>query len=199
MQVTDGQRSLRLMSADTLLSEYLALRAKVDRFCADAAEASGAELRCAPGCDGCCVPGLTLSPVETRVVERALDALPEAALASLRGRLEEATGCALLDAAGCCSVYPARPLVCRTQGLALAYPHGVIPADAVVHRDAQGRDVTHCPLNFERETPSPRATLDADRVDRLLALVNHRFARAADMDPEARVTNESLLERCRQA
>ncbi|NOY90757.1 MAG: YkgJ family cysteine cluster protein [Deltaproteobacteria bacterium] len=178
---------------DASLSEYLALRDKVDAFCAAATKASGDGLRCAPGCDGCCVPGLTLSPVEARVVEFALEALPEGRRGALRERLEDAEGCVLLDAEGRCSVYQARPLVCRTQGLALVYPHGVIPAQAIVHRDAQGRDVSHCPLNFEHQKPGPGATLDADRVDRLLALVNLRFAQDRGVDPGQRVAITTLL------
>jgi Fe-S-cluster containining protein len=181
------------MSGHILLSEYLALKTKVDDFCADATRASGAGLRCAPGCDGCCVSGLTLSPVEARVLELALRALPETTRAGLRDRLRDAEGCALLDAEGRCSVYAARPLVCRTQGLALAYPHGVIPAESVIHRDAHDRDITHCPLNFEHSAPTPGATLDADRVDRLLALVNHRFAERAGVDSEGRTALATLL------
>ena len=86
--------------AEDMLAEYIALRAKVDAFCHVAAEASGAALRCAPGCSACCVAGLSLSPVEARVLEGALKQLGESSRAPLRARRQRAQGCVLLDEQG---------------------------------------------------------------------------------------------------
>lgn len=183
------------MQTDQSLTEYLALRNKVDDFCAAATRASGDALRCEAGCSGCCVGGLTVSVVEAKALERALRHLSAQTLDELRTANEAAdTGCALIDQDDRCTVYEARPLVCRTQGLALAYPGGVIPTDAIMGRDAAGRDVTHCPLNFEHAPPEPAATLDAGRVDQLLALVNYRFCEAHAFDADERIALAAMLE-----
>jgi len=173
--------------------EYLALRAKVDEFCRAATESSQGALRCEAGCHGCCVAELSVSPVEAQMLSRALDALPSATRETLRARAHTDAGCMLLDAKGRCSVYASRPLVCRTQGLALAYPADLIPEEAIMGRDAQGRDVTYCPLNFTEQTPAADAVLDAERVDQLLALINRRFCEAHGLDPETREGLEALL------
>lgn len=180
------------MRADPDLTEYLALRDKVDAFCAAATEASAGALRCEAGCSGCCVGGLTVSAVEARALRRALEETPLAG----EPRAAADFACALLDADGRCSVYATRPLVCRTQGLALAYPAGLIPTDAIMHRDAAGRDVTHCPLNFEQQPPASAAVLDASRVDELLALVNFRFSQAQGLDANERVALSVLAGVC---
>lgn len=169
------------MPTDPALMEYLALRRRVDLFVQDATESAGAALRCEPGCAGCCVPGLTVSPVEAaamRAGEGGAD-LPSPSTAG--------DGCGWLDREGRCRVYALRPLVCRTQGLGLAYPSGTVPAASLVRRSAGGLDVTHCPLNFEAAPPSPAATLDAGRIDQLLAVVNHRYCLRVGLDPLARV------------
>ena len=70
----------------------------------------------------------------------------------------------------------------------------MIPASAVVHRTAQG-DVTHCPLNSGAQAPQPGDVLDAERVDQILALVNHRYALAAGKDPSERVALSALAAR----
>ena len=82
-------------------------------------------------------------------------------------------------------IYAHRPLVCRTQGFALRYPAGFIPEAAVRARTNTG-DVTHCPLNFTHAAPASPDVLDAERVDQLLAVVNHRFARSHGLGSEVR-------------
>jgi hypothetical protein len=122
-------------------------------------------------------------------------ALPEPKRSELaeRGRREQAreaeaaapARCAMLDPDGRCAVYEHRPLVCRTQGLALRYPPGVVPASAVRERLPHG-EVTCCPLNFGQRLPQASDVLDAERVDQLLGLVNVRFAQATGADPTRR-------------
>jgi len=99
--------------------------------------------------------------------------------------------CAMLEADGRCAVYAARPLVCRTQGLPLQYPAGVVPEAAVRGRTSRG-EITYCPLNFEHNAPAAPDVLDAERVNQLLALVNLRFAQAHGLDPEARTALSAL-------
>lgn len=96
----------------------------------------------------------------------------------------------MLRGEGTCAIYAARPLVCRTQGLPLRYPDGVIPKEAVM---AQGKTkpgaadgIIWCPLNFTASPPRGPDVLDAGRVDEILALVNRRHAERTGEDPLSR-------------
>lgn len=175
--------------------EYRALVHKVALFCETQSERYRAEMACGPGCSSCCHAWLSVCAVEEAQLTAAIAALPEAKRGEIaaRGQRElerEQRGeseprCALLDADGRCAVYAHRPLVCRTQGLALRYPHGVVPVSAVRARLAHG-DVTCCPLNFTEHVPAAEDVLDAERVDQLLGLVNLRYSQATADDPTRR-------------
>ena len=181
-------------------AEYHALVEKVDGFVAGVATKRRADLACRAGCSGCCQVWLTLSPVEAGQVQTAIQALSAPAKSALaaRGRREQqreaegrAARCAMLDETDRCSVYAHRPLVCRTQGLPLQYPAGVVPEASVRARSARG-EITYCPLNFTQAAPTSSDTLDADRVDQMLALVNLRYAEARGVDPGVRTSLTAL-------
>lgn len=175
--------------------EYRALVHKVATFCETLSDRLREHMACGPGCSSCCHAWLSLSAVEAAELTRAIAALPEPERQALaqRGRHElerEQRGepdprCALLDDDGRCAVYAHRPLVCRTQGLALRYPRDVIPVSALRARLVDG-DVTSCPLNFTQGIPTAQDVLDAERVDQLLGLVNMRYCAASGDDPSAR-------------
>jgi uncharacterized protein len=175
--------------------EYHALVHKVSAFCDTQSERYRADMACGPGCSSCCHAWLSVCAVEDAQLTAAVAALPQAEREEIaeRGQHElerEHLGeagprCALLDADGRCAVYEHRPLVCRTQGLALRYPHGVVPVSAVRERLSSG-DVTCCPLNFGERVPAAQDVLDAERVDQLLGLVNVRFSAAVGDDPARR-------------
>ena len=179
---------------------YRALVEKVDAFAAAVSDRRRADLACKPGCASCCQAWLTVSPVEAQQLRAALAGLDPQARQAIaeRGRLErarEARGepprCAMLDPEGRCGVYAARPLVCRTQGLPLRYPPGVVPEAAVRGRIPRG-EITYCPLNFTAAGPSGPDVLDAERVDQLLALVNLRYAEEQGIPPGTRTALTDL-------
>jgi len=94
-----------------------------------------------------------------------------------------AGGCAFLDDAGACRIYPHRPYVCRTQGLPLRWAED--EGDAVVER----RDI--CPLNAEGlliEDLPAEAMWTLGPVERRLAA-----AQARTGDPERRVPLRALF------
>jgi hypothetical protein len=91
----------------------------------------------------------------------------------------------LLDGEDACSIYPARPLVCRSQGLPLRYPSDLVPAEAVRVRLPTGV-LTVCPLNFTTRAPLANEALDAERVDQILAVLNHRYCEAQGLDASQR-------------
>ncbi len=167
------------------MEAYATLVSKVDAFFA-AATRRGADLACGAGCTACCQVELTVSPVEAEVVAQAL---------ARRGSWEPAEeGCALLEAGGRCAIYAARPLVCRSQGLPLAYPPGTIGADAICGR-AGATELTWCPLNFRKTPPAGADVFDAGRADEALAFVNRVFCAERDRDPLDRIPLRLLAER----
>jgi len=175
--------------------EYRALVDKVGVFTHAAFERRRADMACKAGCEACCQVWLSVSQVEANELRIGLAALPDETRAQVvqRGTRElqraadhaAAPRCAMLEPDGRCAIYAHRPLVCRTQGFALRYPTGFIPEAAVRARTHTG-EVTHCPLNFTHTAPASVDVLDAERVDQLLAVVNHRFALAHGLASDVR-------------
>lgn len=190
------------------IDAYRALRGRVDQHEA-AAVARGADLRCGAGCEACCHVALSVSPLEAAELAAALRALDDAALAELVARLgdpdvervSEDAGfvggveahdvrCVMLGDDGRCAVYAARPSVCRSQGLPLAYPNDVVPIEAVRAR-AGDKALVWCPLNFTTRPPTGPDVLDAGRLDEALALLNRAFV--GEGDPLLRIDLRDLV------
>lgn len=146
---------------------YAALRAKVDAFHAQVAARHPGGLTCHAGCQSCCHRHLSVFAVEFRHMAQAVLALPDADRAALAERLAAGRAdprCPLLDDAGRCRVYAARPIICRSHGLPLQVG------------DPPVRDV--CPLNFTPQTGAPSLeelpaedVLAVDRLNAMLSLI----------------------------
>jgi uncharacterized protein len=181
--------------------EYRAVLQKVEAFTAAVEARRAADFACSPGCAACCESWLTVSAVEAAEVRDALARLPAEQRSAVRERGvrelareaqgEQAQRCAMLEEDGRCSVYDSRPLICRTQGHALRYPNGLIPAEAIMRRLPHG-EVTWCPLNYEEDKPQAEDILDAERVDQLLSLVARRHASACGIALEHRLALSAL-------
>ncbi|MDB4972522.1 MAG: hypothetical protein JWN48_863 [Myxococcaceae bacterium] len=165
-------------------SEYRALVAKVAAFTDATTRRREADLTCSAGCSSCCHAWLSVTLVEADALREGLSALPPDERARVRARGvteqereragESQPRCALLGEDERCSVYEHRPLVCRTQGHALRYPTGFIPAAAIARKTMNGEE-TWCPLNYHAAEPLPADVLDAERVDQILAVVATRY------------------------
>ncbi|NBB90970.1 MAG: hypothetical protein GVY23_07155 [Spirochaetes bacterium] len=129
-------------------AEYEALRARVTGETAELFEAYAAELQCRRGCYYCC-DDIAVLPIEFEALRRAVcesgvpsgagsggpaedKGLSPAEVAGRRshdrtpaGRVENPEAdrrrCGFLGPEGECTVYSARPIICRTHGLPLAY------------------------------------------------------------------------------
>jgi Fe-S-cluster containining protein len=184
-----------------MTSEYRALVAKVAAFTDATIGRRKADITCSAGCSSCCHAWLTVSAVEALELSLALAGLADEAREAIRERgdreLEREAGgdapprCAMLDVDGRCGVYEARPLVCRTQGHALRYPSGVIPAETVTRKTTNG-DVTWCPLNYDTQEPHAEDVLDAERVDQILAVVAERHEAAHGVPRHTRYALSAL-------
>jgi hypothetical protein len=99
---------------DTLLLGVSALQREVDALARQIIQRLPHALACGPGCAACCPADLTVLELEAAWIRRAVGE-------GLRGQAPASGGCAFLDEAERCRIYPHRPYVCRTQGLPLRW------------------------------------------------------------------------------
>jgi hypothetical protein len=105
-------------------------------------------------------------PVEAASLALAWRDLPAAGAAKLRRQLQVAGAgerCPLLDNDRC-SLYTARPIICRTHGLPLLI------------EEAAGMRVDRCPLNFTGTTTLPgAAVIHLERLNSALVAANRHY------------------------
>lgn len=179
------------------LDEYRAALAKIDAAAAAIFARRAADIACTRGCSSCCVEGLSVLSVEAEAIARFLE---EEGLS--RAPSPPPGGCAFLDEEGACTIYEARPVVCRTHGLPLRMPKAPEGAGEDASSSARRRpltvlgDVEVCSLNFTERAPAPADVLDAERLAALLLVVEQRFrARAGLCGATERVLLAALLPR----
>ncbi|MBE0582749.1 MAG: YkgJ family cysteine cluster protein [Desulfofustis sp.] len=126
-------------------------------------------LHCRPGCTVCCTAFRVL-PLEAALLRRAMSALE--ALPAI-----DDDRCRLLHEE-CCRIYEHRPIICRTQGLPIAY----------IDEAAGKIEVSACPLNFADDYLFVHEDLlFLDHFNNRLAELNRRYCRTAAIDPELRL------------
>lgn len=161
------------------LTRYVQLLGQIDAFEARVEAGQGAYLQCGRGCDGCCRTRRTAWAVEVASVRRWLAEAPPALLERLQQRRQDPSvldgdRCVFLNEEGACDVYPVRPVICRTHGPAAQTEEGLV----------------WCGLNFEgidaeavAELVPSTATLDLDRLNTILVLINNLHLAAHPGDP----------------
>lgn len=173
-----------------LLAEHEAALQKIDDAVTRASTLARDALSCRQGCSACCVEGLSVLPVEAALILSAGLAPPAR---PQPGR------CVFLDEDGACTVYPVRPVVCRTHGLALrGAEQSTAPSKPRAHLSVLGDDVSACALNYTERAPTTAEVLDAGRVMMLLVTVDRRYrARVGLEDDLSRVALDDVAARLR--
>jgi Fe-S-cluster containining protein len=147
------------------LAPYRTLRDQVDQLCGRIVTEFAGQIRCRAGCAACCLLQGVL-PVEAASLALAWRDLPEASADRLRGQAQLAAAgerCPLLDG-DLCSLYAARPIICRTHGLPLLI------------EEAAGTRVDRCPLNFTGLTTLPgSAVIHLERLNCALVAANRHY------------------------
>jgi hypothetical protein len=178
--------TVRVAEAQDRLGEYRAARDKVDHAVAQVTARRQVDLACRSGCASCCVDGLTVLPVEAHAI---VDHLEHEGLT--RRPAPPPGGCAFLDGELACTIYDARPFLCRTHGLPLRAP---VDVRATAHPLLNViDDVSWCALNFTTRAPDEEDVVDATRVQALLTTVDARFRTATGADA-ARVSLRAILD-----
>jgi uncharacterized protein len=150
--------------ANGAIEAYLTLRAEISLLCDKLHEQHKSFTLCANGCDACCLD-FSVFPVEFFAVLHQIQS------SDTKVSFNETNGekCALLNAHSC-SIYPFRPVICRSHGLPLLY------------MDAEGEEwqLSFCELNF---TEAPEDLFDfentypQDTFNSRLFLINQDFIR----------------------
>lgn len=161
------------------IKQYRQLRDQVDQKAAELESCHRDQIACQKGCCGCC-QNLTVWPVEFYSILDEMKAqdwpMPEFNEQAVCGFLKE----------GLCTIYPFRPMICRTHGLPLVYWHDEI--------DPPGWGVMFCEKNFTDADDiafGPDNTLNMDEINEKLARANVAFV---EQHPELNLTPETRIE-----
>lgn len=175
---------------EQLLSSWQTLAARADDAFSRTQTQYAALMQCQVGCTGCCQQDLTVLPLEAAIVAEHVDQLPPAARqATIRRSRTAGPPCVFLDD-GCCTIYAARPLICRAHGL------------PILQRDADAAaaeaSVSVCSLNFVDGVPN-NALLDGNRLVEALTLADALFRRFSGDIPPTRVALRDIARTGRSA
>jgi uncharacterized protein len=164
-----------------ILDNYATLCSYCDSFFSSILRLYKSEIRCAPGCHGCCELH-SVCAIEAHALTAYLSGLPRR-----RGKRKRGKHLCALLANRECTAYPARPMICRTHGAALL-------------ADTGATVFTSCDLNFTSVSPAslPRShVFDTAAVTGNLMRLNTAFciaAGAASLSPK-RFTLDQVLRR----
>lgn len=120
---------------------YIQLLNKVDAKFKEIQERNKQHMQCQQSCHSCCLPGLSVSSLEASHIAKFLRDHTD--VDAFAREAEEknpfhGTRCSFLNEQGACTVYEARPIVCRSHGVPIRFED----------EDKQTLlDV--CPLNFD--------------------------------------------------
>lgn len=154
-------------------------------------------LVCRAGCSGCCHHHLSVFKVEADAVAEAIIALPDEIQQRVTQQAQQvaadeaeglAVACPLL-VDDRCSIYAARPVICRTQGLPLLFT-----------AEDGASEVDFCPLNFTATDALDDLTEDKlvalETINLRLAMMNLQHCRAqgiADEQSGARIKISEVI------
>jgi Fe-S-cluster containining protein len=166
----------------TCIHEYHQLLAALDAEIVHIAKMHAGAISCGPGCASCCRPFSVLA-IEAACVREAVATLDTASREQLDRNLAEGDACCPLLIDDLCAIYAARPVICRTQGLPLAY----------VDEEREAIEVSACGLNFPDDHGfAPEDLLFMDQFNTRLAELNRTWCRKRNLDPTKRIPLREL-------
>jgi Fe-S-cluster containining protein len=139
-----------------------------------------AYMLCQKGCSQCCHKKFSVFAWEAYVIIEYFKQLSITSQQELiwKFNMSDETKCSFLSD-GACTIYQARPTICRTQGAAF-FLQGMM-------------DV--CPLNFESVTLTKNDCLDLDRINYIMSSMQLKFEAEKLLSPElAAICHEQRVE-----
>ena len=133
------------------------LQENASGFFEKVAQKYSSSMKCAEGCSKCCFTDISIFEVEaSRIIQwfEAHSSADQNTLKTLWASPVMEGACSFLYNDRC-SIYEARPIICRTQGAPL-----FIQAENVLD---------YCPLNFKEGDPPKEDWLNLDRLNTLLS------------------------------
>jgi hypothetical protein len=94
-----------------------------------------------------------------------------------KSMMHEVSLCGFLDNKGCCAIYEARPIICRSHGAPISWTD----PEQVPTESKESRDV--CPLNFKGEdiyALDGQDVISLDKLNTLLSLINRHITQSDD-------------------
>lgn len=160
------------------------LHENVDQFFKKSLHEQPESYHCKKGCSSCCHTDISVFPIEahyiilwfnslTAIQQNSLREIWKNQLASLRSGSKEVV-CVFLSNDQC-TIYDARPTICRSQGLALFFE-----AD---------NSIDHCPLNFTIRAPEKSESLNLDRLNTLISIAQLSFDKETNEELRDLVVN----------
>ena len=164
------------------MSRHAELTAKVDAFFEKVAIRHGSDMQCTTGCSDCCHTRLTVTSVEARAIRELVASWPDDRRRTLAAQwaASPADRCAALDATGRCTIYDARPIVCRSHGAPIRM------------RDSRSLPIVQsCFRNFTHTTPDADCVIDQETLSTLVLAVDR-----AEGGDGSRIDLAELLASC---
>lgn len=152
------------------------LYSKVDKFEKDISQNYHAQLSCKDGCSKCCYTDLSIFQVEADLISNWFTGLPAIHKLSLLKKWQEelkttknfqdetVSSCVFLNHESC-TIYEVRPLICRTQGMALKFKY----------EDENFIDI--CPLNEAiLDHLNESEVMNLDLINKILSSIEYQDA-----------------------
>lgn len=169
------------------LAHFRVLASKVDAFFNRVESQHSNDLACSSGCNDCCHVRLTVTSVEAHIISDFWLQLPTAVKDNLEARARDKSDglCVALGDDGRCTIYEARPLVCRSHGLPLRLrQEGRLPV------------LDACFRNFTEKGPgavAPDYVLDQQTLSTALLAIDAAYSRVLGKPPGERVDLAALM------
>lgn len=157
---------------ESVLAKYEELLKKIDEKFHYIQSRYPEVMNCRTGCFDCCAAGLTISLVEKENIKRFLLSNASARKAAAQLVEENPHGgkyCSFLKGDGSCTIYEARPILCRAHG---------VPTKVPSEQNADEVELDVCPLNFkgfDLEVIEEDAFIVLETINTILALINHHY------------------------
>ena len=167
--------------------QYPQLLDKIQAFTSEIHAKHPDSYACKPGCAACCVAGIKVWRIEYDFIK--------ASRKTPSSTRNDGRNCPFLDENKRCTIYDARPIVCRLWGSPLFYNDAnnedgklSAPKNRIERNDGI---LTCCSLNFKGnpnlDELAQSDALNVEIVLQTLAAINHVYCKQNDLDPTERL------------